>query len=423
MRQLAGNLVNLGSPLRAEKRQLTRGPPPPHASGRITSFGFDDDGNPLKDVIETKWWPGADPPAYLKYNTSYPKGANYGFDPFGLGADPARLAYYKDAELQNGRWAMIALLGMTIPGDFWGLPRWWEAGAEAYSGWPLGFSTLVGLQIFGMGVLEYTRYQAWKKTGESGIFGIEPFDPLGYNSEEMRVREIKHARLAMLACIGAFSAGMAREMTPWEALKAHVADPVNVNIYTSGKGPETLFFLTLILTLPLMNYFIFRQPELAYEDAENFVNARKAFQDERDQKFAGLSEEAIEAADTLLAMSQIRDNSKSYLRSTNWQNGFEAMMTLFKDENALATLKEIPEAYAVYQDTMDAMPIMTEAAGMVEELENLEKTGAPKAEIEALEKKLEGLQEKLTDFQMERGTQNLKKFDANAKAGKYTGYV
>jgi hypothetical protein len=38
-----------------------------------------------------------------------------GFDPLSLGADANNLKWYVQAELQNGRWAMLAVAGILFP--------------------------------------------------------------------------------------------------------------------------------------------------------------------------------------------------------------------------------------------------------------------------------------------------------------------
>ncbi len=37
-----------------------------------------------------------------------------GFDPLRLGVDKARLAWFREAELYNGRWAMSAVVGVLF---------------------------------------------------------------------------------------------------------------------------------------------------------------------------------------------------------------------------------------------------------------------------------------------------------------------
>ncbi|KAJ6804650.1 light harvesting chlorophyll a/b binding protein 6 [Iris pallida] len=43
---------------------------------------------------------------------------DYGFDPLGLGKDPAFLRWYREAELIHGRWAMAAVVGIFV-GQAW----------------------------------------------------------------------------------------------------------------------------------------------------------------------------------------------------------------------------------------------------------------------------------------------------------------
>lgn len=41
---------------------------------------------------------------------------DFGFDPLGLGKDPAALRWYQQAELVHARTAMTAVAGILIPG-------------------------------------------------------------------------------------------------------------------------------------------------------------------------------------------------------------------------------------------------------------------------------------------------------------------
>lgn len=53
-----------------------------------------------------------------------------GFDPLRLGeGSPEKLNWYKEGELYNGRWAMMAVVGILFT-DALGLPKFWLAGAE-----------------------------------------------------------------------------------------------------------------------------------------------------------------------------------------------------------------------------------------------------------------------------------------------------
>ncbi|VAH33008.1 unnamed protein product [Triticum turgidum subsp. durum] len=154
---------------------------------------------------------------------------DFGFDPLGLGKDPAFLKWYREAELIHGRWAMAAVLGI------------------------FSFGSLLGTQLLLMGWVESKRWvdffnpdsqsvewaTPWSRTaenfanftGEQGYPGGKFFDPLGLGGEtkdgvyipdtekleRLKVAEIKHSRLAMLAMlIFYFEAGQGK--TPLGAL-------------------------------------------------------------------------------------------------------------------------------------------------------------------------------------------------------------
>jgi len=104
------------------------------------------------------WIPGAESPSYLDGTLA----GDYGFDPLGLGSDPDRLKWYVEAELNNGRWAMLAVFGILgrellgVSGD------WFMAGAGEYD---LSFLSLLAIQFPVMGLIETKRYEGFKATG------------------------------------------------------------------------------------------------------------------------------------------------------------------------------------------------------------------------------------------------------------------
>ena len=160
---------------------------------------------------------------------------DYGFDPLGLGADPARLAWYQEAELANGRWAMAAVTGIAGAEAFApDAAPWWAAGAQvARDEHALAVEALLAIQFSTMGVLELKRLRGWLATGQSGVADEYPFDPLALGAaDDMKTKEVKHARLGMLAFAGVVAQAVVYRAGPLAALAAHVRDPFAHNIVT-----------------------------------------------------------------------------------------------------------------------------------------------------------------------------------------------
>ena len=172
-------------------------------------------------------WLGAitQPPAHL--DGTLP--GDYGFDPLGLGADPSRLAWYREAELMHGRWAMSAVVGI-VAADLAHAPAWWNAGSLEYD---LPTNALLAIQSLVMGALEYNRARGWVATGQSGVAGAYPFDPLNLRSDSMATKEVKHGRLAMLAFAGIVAQAVVYRVGPLNALLDHVEEPFRSNVITN----------------------------------------------------------------------------------------------------------------------------------------------------------------------------------------------
>lgn len=189
------------------------------------------------------WYPGATPPEYL--DGSMP--GDFGFDPLRLG-ESGPLAYYREAEIMNGRWAMTATLGCFVTESL-GLPVWYEAGASTY---PLDFNTLIVLQLIIMGVLEYKRFEGWKKTGTSGFLSMYPFDPLNYGSPEFAKAEVMNGRIAMLAFAGFIGQAGVQGKGPVACLADHIKDPGHANVYTTGFGPLFIGIISFLCFWPMI---------------------------------------------------------------------------------------------------------------------------------------------------------------------------
>ncbi|KAH9298723.1 hypothetical protein KI387_030405, partial [Taxus chinensis] len=110
-----------------------------------------------------EWLPGLASPNYL--NGSLP--GDNGFDPLGLGEDPNSLKWYVQAELVNGRWAMLGVAGMLIPEvltsfGILNVPKWYDAGKVEYFA---SSSTLFVIEFILFHYVEIRRWQDIKYPG------------------------------------------------------------------------------------------------------------------------------------------------------------------------------------------------------------------------------------------------------------------
>jgi len=195
------------------------------------------------------------------------------------GKDSAEIAKIAERELIHGRWAMLGCAGAWGAEVGTGIP-WFKAGALCTpedctamssifpgqvidlapegSGFP-AFYNVLGFEVVTIGLAEAYR------TGlidpcfpelEVGDLhpGGEHFDPLGladtFDLDEMKVAEIKHARLAMLSWLGYMSQAVATNcdnpfglgsetwpsyidgaVGPYANWQAHIANPVAENVW------------------------------------------------------------------------------------------------------------------------------------------------------------------------------------------------
>jgi light-harvesting complex I chlorophyll a/b binding protein 2 len=184
------------------------------------------------------WLPGAETPEYL--DGTYP--ADFGFDPLGLSANPDLRKWYRQAEIVHCRWAMLGAAGIFIPELLTKLgilntPSWITAGVQPYF---LDTSILILVEVLAMGWVETRRWgeiaddKPWGQ--EIGYPGGKFFDPLNFASgseekiKDLRTREIKNGRLAMLAVLGAFVQANVTHTGPIDNLFAHISDPYHINV-------------------------------------------------------------------------------------------------------------------------------------------------------------------------------------------------
>jgi light-harvesting complex I chlorophyll a/b binding protein 4 len=188
------------------------------------------------------WMPGADVPAHLDGSMV----GDFGFDPLNLGVDKNAMKWYREAELQNGRWAMAAVAGILAQEIAVPDVNFFEAPLSLDL--PCDVRTLLGVQILLMNWVEVRRWMDLRNPGsvnKDPIFGAslpdhEPGYPGGIfapvvpgNLDDLKLKEIKNARLAMVALVGFFAQYHVWGVGPLACLGKHLADP-NVNVYTNG---------------------------------------------------------------------------------------------------------------------------------------------------------------------------------------------
>ncbi|KAK8366671.1 hypothetical protein E1A91_A02G126800v1 [Gossypium mustelinum] len=179
-------------------------------------------------------WLGPIPYDYPEYLTGELPG-DYGFDIAGLGKDPVDFQKYFNFEILHARWAMLAALGVVVPEilDLLGIshfaePVWWRVGYSKLQVGP-----------------EYARYCGIEALEPLGIYlpgdinypGGVLFDPLKLSKdpvafEELKVKEIKNGRLAMVAWLGFYFQAALTGKGPVQNLVEHLSDPFHNNLFS-----------------------------------------------------------------------------------------------------------------------------------------------------------------------------------------------
>ncbi|EPS70787.1 hypothetical protein M569_03972, partial [Genlisea aurea] len=208
-------------------------------------------------------WLGPIPYVYPSYLSGELPG-DYGFDVAGLSRDPVALQRYFNFEVLHARWAMLAALGALLPeildltGAFhFAEPVWWRVGYSKLKGDTLDYLGIPGLHLAGsQGVLIIAICQALLMVGPEyarycGIEALEPlgiylpgdvnypggilFDPLNLSKdpsgfEELKVKEIKNGRLAMVGWLGFYAQAAITGKGPIQNLVDHILNPYQNNV-------------------------------------------------------------------------------------------------------------------------------------------------------------------------------------------------
>eukprot|EP00271_Cylindrocystis_brebissonii_P013081 TRINITY_DN32655_c0_g1_i1.p1 TRINITY_DN32655_c0_g1~~TRINITY_DN32655_c0_g1_i1.p1 ORF type:complete len:252 (-),score=46.89 TRINITY_DN32655_c0_g1_i1:452-1207(-) len=194
-----------------------------------------------------EWLPGLASPAYLDGSLA----GDNGFDPLGLGEDPDALKWYVQAELQNGRWAMLGVAGILIPeilttAGVINVPKWYDAGKAEY------FAPASTLFVIEFLLFHYVEVRRWQDIRFPGSVSEDPifkgnklppgevgypggiFNPLGFASSlEAKEKEIANGRLAMLAFLGFVVQSRITAAGPYDNLLAHLSDPWHNTVFQS----------------------------------------------------------------------------------------------------------------------------------------------------------------------------------------------
>lgn len=197
----------------------------------------------------------------------YPEWGTY---PGGEGKSPIiPMGDPKNAEREviHGRFAMLAVAGAYTQEQATGIP-WFLAGSyctpddcsamiDAFPGAVAGvnaptetgpffyFGYVITMQLLTFGLAEVYRtglqpipeekienpFPELEQVGN--IYPGQRFDPLGlsgkYGLDELKVKELKHGRLAMVAWLGCIGQAIATQEGPYKNLMDHRADPLHAN--------------------------------------------------------------------------------------------------------------------------------------------------------------------------------------------------
>eukprot|EP00746_Dinoflagellata_sp_MGD_P154442 gnl/MRDRNA2_/MRDRNA2_84808_c3_seq1.p1 gnl/MRDRNA2_/MRDRNA2_84808_c3~~gnl/MRDRNA2_/MRDRNA2_84808_c3_seq1.p1 ORF type:complete len:214 (-),score=17.54 gnl/MRDRNA2_/MRDRNA2_84808_c3_seq1:543-1097(-) len=176
---------------------------------------------------------------------------DFGFDPLRLGTEQELLKWFREAELQHCRWAMIGVTGILVGEivrpdiDFYTAPQQLEGSS------PFSIRVLLAIEFILFHYVEIRRWQDLKNPGsvnQDPIFKqntLQPhevgypggiFDPLGLakgDFSDLKQKEIKNGRLAMVAFVGFIVQERLTGLNPLAALQLHLSSPGQHTVFTN----------------------------------------------------------------------------------------------------------------------------------------------------------------------------------------------
>merc|ERR1719158_614995 len=253
---------------------MHRNATPAQRSARLHTLS--EEGTTLSKVTSDRkglWFASDQSLSYL--DASLP--GDFGFDPLGVydpegkgfAVSPSWLQY---AEVIHARWAMLGAAGCIAPeilGRIGVIPAetavpWFKSGVIPPAGtfkqyWSDPY-TIFFVQIVLMQFAELRRWQDYRNPGSQGkqyFLGLEAifcgsgnpsypggpfFNMLGLGKtekemKELKLKEIKNGRLAMLALWGFGAQAVLTGKGPLENLADHLSDPLNNNMLTNLGHP------------------------------------------------------------------------------------------------------------------------------------------------------------------------------------------